>query len=411
MQKVNPLIFRSGIHGFWKSKFYPNNYTFNLIKTFNIYKVLRLYFFKNSYFLIGFKYLFSNYLSLYTYIYNLDFEYNTKNFDEIIRDSFLSYYGNSWFELTYILNSGFFGKFNVKIKTISKNNWFYEASQGLAHPPEHSYRLIKKKTNKIIKYKLFKQYEKKLIKKETILFKIKLVKEILYNLKYRYIKFIIKNCLNYKKKLFNSIINYKNLIYNQILKKKNYNIICTYFLEISHKYYDKLFFKIKSIELEYIIKEYFNIDLNLKIVNISQIFKFEKFNNIPQTSIIYFSSRLSFFKDLLRCFFFSICFKNSYILCHILARHISNYKKHFSTIKNMTRIIKTIMSFEKTNNFSGIRIRVHGKFHGILKKRFHKTYIGRKSLHRMSTNVSYSLNKSYTRFGVFSIKVWLFYKF
>ena len=54
-------------------------------------------------------------------------------------------------------------------------------------------------------------------------------------------------------------------------------------------------------------------------------------------------------------------------------------------------------------------MKVHGKFQGKLRKRRFKYIFGKTSATTFTTFVDYSLQKSYTKFGVFSIKVSFFY--
>jgi hypothetical protein len=164
------------------------------------------------------------------------------------------------------------------------------------------------------------------------------------------------------------------------------------------------------LHLEVIIFNYFKANLIIKISEVSRVLNHKKLCNIPDDSKVWLNSNLYYFTDLIRCFFFAMHFKNSNILCYAISKHISNKKQHFYYLKGARRLIDYFLKYESIESFLGLRIRVHGKFQGILKKRQFKMYRGYRSLHKLSTKVDYSAQRVYTKFGVFSIKVWLFYR-
>lgn len=73
----------------------------------------------------------------------------------------------------------------------------------------------------------------------------------------------------------------------------------------------------------------------------------------------------------------------------------------------MRRIMKYFFWFEKSPGFCGIRFDVRGKFQGRLRKRKYNMRIGRMCMHTLKINIDYSYRQSFTRFGIFSIKVWV----
>ena len=76
-----------------------------------------------------------------------------------------------------------------------------------------------------------------------------------------------------------------------------------------------------------------------------------------------------------------------------------------SHLRNVSRLLNYLIFYETTKDFLGLRVRVAGKFQGRLRKRVFKIFRRYRGLQRLSTIVDYSINKVYTRFGVFSIKV------
>jgi len=104
-----------------------------------------------------------------------------------------------------------------------------------------------------------------------------------------------------------------------------------------------------------------------------------------------------------------VFFRKSSIFASFIAKNITNKKMHFNFLKKIKRILNGFFYYGKYYNLVGILIKVHGKFQGILRKRKFKHIYGKSSMTTFTTFVDYSLQKSYTKFGVFSIKVYLFY--
>lgn len=166
-----------------------------------------------------------------------------------------------------------------------------------------------------------------------------------------------------------------------------------------------LYHKIKAIELEVILFFFFKTPLTVNLFNINRVLNYHKVNSIFKYSRLFLSGGLFYFKDLTRCVFFGLHLKNSALISYIVSRHITNKKNHFYYMRNVSRIIRYLLHYELKPEFLGFRIKVHGKFRGILRKRFFKMKKGRVGLQRLSTKVTYSLHRVFTRYGVFSVKV------
>jgi ribosomal protein S3 len=67
--------------------------------------------------------------------------------------------------------------------------------------------------------------------------------------------------------------------------------------------------------------------------------------------------------------------------------------------------MRFFFSHEYLRKFSGMFIRVSGKFQGILRKRKFQISMGHTSFQSVNKHIDYSMENSFTRFGVFSIKV------
>jgi ribosomal protein S3 len=81
---------------------------------------------------------------------------------------------------------------------------------------------------------------------------------------------------------------------------------------------------------------------------------------------------------------------------------------HFNFLKKIKRLIHNFLNYSKYG-LIGLLIKVHGKFQGVLRKRRFKYAYGKTSMTSFNTFIDYDLQKSYTKFGVFSIKVYLMY--
>jgi ribosomal protein S3 len=92
-------------------------------------------------------------------------------------------------------------------------------------------------------------------------------------------------------------------------------------------------------------------------------------------------------------------------LAIFIAKHINDKKRHYNFLKSIKRVMRFFFSHEHLRNFSGMFIQVSGKFQGILRKRKFQISTGYTSIQSVSRYVDYTMENSFTRFGVFSIKV------
>ena len=214
------------------------------------------------------------------------------------------------------------------------------------------------------------------------------------------------NFTNLKLKPFYLVLKKTILLYSKLmLNIYKQPKIFKYYLVNNKLYLNHLFFKIKRIEVEYILMEYFKFKVDVNLFDIKYLLNFNALSNISPYSKIFLNSRLGFFKDFLHAFFFGIHFKNSYIINFVISRQITNAKSHLTHLRNVGRLLNYLVFYETTKDFLGLRVRVAGKFQGRLRKRVFKVFMRYRGLQRLSTVVDYSINKVFTRFGVFSIKV------
>lgn len=103
--------------------------------------------------------------------------------------------------------------------------------------------------------------------------------------------------------------------------------------------------------------------------------------------------------------YLSSYFSMSRLLSIFISKNITDKKAHFNFLKKIRTIMKLFFIHKKIKHLEGISIKVCGRFQGILRKRKFKIIMGRTSLQSFEAKIDYDLQKSYTRFGVFSIKV------
>lgn len=202
-----------------------------------------------------------------------------------------------------------------------------------------------------------------------------------------------------------------------ILKVKKINLLCSLSFVSYVKSYKtkkktlkkKLVLKLVTLQLEKIVFKVINFKTRINLKNVFTLFKVKKNLKVPKNAIIWRNWRLYFFNDFINILFFSVFFRKSSILSIFIAKNITNKKMHFNFLKKVRRLLTNFFFYGKYYNLIGILIKVHGKFQGILRKRRFKHAYGKTNMTTLTTFVDYDLQKSYTKFGVFSIKVYLFY--
>jgi ribosomal protein S3 len=84
---------------------------------------------------------------------------------------------------------------------------------------------------------------------------------------------------------------------------------------------------------------------------------------------------------------------------------MTNKRHQRRYMRSVDRILCNLLEYIITNDFLGLRLSVHGKFGGRLRKKVYNIFKGYRPLTRKSTFIDYDLQKMHSRFGVFSIKV------
>lgn len=378
--RANPLAFRSELHGFWKSKGYSDSLT-SLTKNLIFYKVLKTYFRRYNTSVISLKYLKQGLKEeiLSIFVYKNYRTYRIRRSNRNLFKKILDTYEDCWFELDFMTHNPYYHLNSFFKIYLSGDTSYYLHDHNLADGPDDflRYGIL----NKNYKF-LFNILTNTSGNSGTI--------DVLFKTIFSSITLFFKNV----KTNNNTVIGKFKTKKEDYIKDYNYN----------------LRFKVISMELEYVFYHFFKNNLVINTVNINSFFSFSKYNKIPPYSNIVLSSGLFYYKDLVRSFFFSMYLKNSSVMCYAIGRHITNYKKHWFYVRSAKRLLNYILFYEKTKEFLGLRLKVCGKFQGKLRKKKYKFYHRYIALNAIKVYVDYSLHKVFTKFGVFSVKIWLFYK-
>jgi ribosomal protein S3 len=112
---------------------------------------------------------------------------------------------------------------------------------------------------------------------------------------------------------------------------------------------------------------------------------------------------------MLRGFYLGMELRDSSIISFFIVKHMANKRTQRYYMKGVSKLLLNFLPFIVKSTFLGFRITVCGKFQGRLRKKIFKEVAGHSSLITKSNFVHYDFKKMFSKFGVFSIKVWLFY--
>jgi hypothetical protein len=273
----------------------------------------------------------------------------------------------------------------------------------------------------------FQEYIKKLLKIKSFRFFNIFLKKYCNNI---YIYIYYYNDLFYKRKKFlkkKKYINIKNFLKSFNIKffssKKRYKN----FINILRKKKKIRFIKYKLIK-EKILKF---IKIKLLYSYLNKVFKkIYKFNFLIK--FIFFNSNLLKFKKMLlnyenfrnrmekecdiyyRIFkilnflHFSILNKNSYLICEIIKNFLIRRKRHKKFFFFIKKDLDYLLGFYN-EYFIGFKIQLKGKINGKMRKKKVVSNEGIISLSKINQTISYYMLPMKTKYGIFSIKVWLFF--
>jgi len=96
------------------------------------------------------------------------------------------------------------------------------------------------------------------------------------------------------------------------------------------------------------------------------------------------------------------------LLAQLISNHLPIVKNQTGFVLFLKQYLTVIGPILEKNNFKGIRIAIKGRFGGISRTKKRVVQVGQVSLQSIQNNlVSYSITRSYTKYGVFSVKVWV----
>ena len=105
--------------------------------------------------------------------------------------------------------------------------------------------------------------------------------------------------------------------------------------------------------------------------------------------------------------FFSIKFFNAELLGHYLANLLLSSKNHLKIFYSVIKFVE-LLFFNDIIVTKGLRIRLTGKINGKMRKSKHHYSLGNSSTQSLSQLCNYSLVNSHTKYGVLSLKTWIF---
>ena len=105
--------------------------------------------------------------------------------------------------------------------------------------------------------------------------------------------------------------------------------------------------------------------------------------------------------------FFSIKFFNAELLGHYLATLLLSSKNHLKIFYSVIKFVE-LLFFNSIIVTKGLRIRLTGKINGKMRKSKHHYSLGNSSTQSLSQVCNYSLVNAFTKYGVLSLKTWLF---
>ena len=204
------------------------------------------------------------------------------------------------------------------------------------------------------------------------------------------------------KNLTNSYLNYNNLKLDYIKCVFNLN----YNLYTINYYYLNSFYIINYLNLY----NYINLKQPMNENPYSFLFSQKKFNLLPENSSRLVSKLHILKKDLnFKFILFALLFKSSNFLSEYIANSI-RFKKFrdlqvfFNSLISNTSLLLNILKVNRVK-LKGIRIDCSGRFNGIDRTRTISIKQGILSFNQIDSNILYSFNTSYTKYGSFGIKV------
>ena len=364
-KKINAITFRLGYNIFWYYKI--SNFFFPL-KFRNIFNICKKKLKTNNYICLNFLFRF-NYICILIYISYKKIE---------------SFFNN----IIFIKNKNI--KYQLYLNNYLKSNKFV-----LCYFKTYKYinfflKNVKQKLNFYIKKKT--NYYLKFLNRYYYLQKLKNQIYLLYSI----LSYVHLSTFNYFFYL-NQFFNY----FKKTLKLKKKKKI------IKH-YYQILILKKKETSLELLINTWFKYKWNIYLNNIFNNLNFNKFLNRfdNQTTTKQNKRQQIKIKKYNLLIYSYFLFKNTKLICKHLGASLLKTNRH---VKNIQFLLNRLyyLYYQKILNFMGFKFYLSGKLNGKMKRQKYSYKIGKMLLQVINLKILYTFFNLYTKFGVFSIKVWL----
>ena len=164
-----------------------------------------------------------------------------------------------------------------------------------------------------------------------------------------------------------------------------------------------------------VLRKFMNTSrLNLQIVNLSkvtQLYYYEnrkKFSNLVQPLSRY--KRTKFFPDFIKLAILltSPISSSANLFAQLIASHLPVVRSHTSFVLFLKQYLNVVGPLLEQTDFKGIRIAIKGRFGGISRSKTRVVQVGRVSLQTIgNSSVDFCTVRSYTKYGIFSVKVWV----
>ena len=190
-----------------------------------------------------------------------------------------------------------------------------------------------------------------------------------------------------------------------------YNVAFSLISIIKYKYKKKrylLSLKKQEIFLEIFLFNSFNYKIDIYLNNILNNLKFTKFLNHYENTLFLKKNKNK--KIMLKRY-------NLLLYVYMYLKNINLFSAHIgSVLLKSNRHIKSIqfllnrfytLYYQQILNFKGLKLYISGKLNGKMKRQKYSYKIGKMLLNTLNFKVYYTFMPVYTKFGVFSVRIWL----
>ena len=182
-------------------------------------------------------------------------------------------------------------------------------------------------------------------------------------------------------------------------KKKSIRFLC-----------ECLWLKLIKKKLENIFYNVFNIYCFFSLKNI--VYKKYFLSHITKLVFLKIPAFYKNFNNLLtivRILNYSTFFFNTYFLISLIVLEMSRLRFHRKFIYMLFSII-SLLQLHGNSKYLGIQIGLIGKINGRRRKNSFYLYRGIGCFHKLSLKLDFCQKHMFTRFGVFNLKAWIFFK-